>query len=189
MYAGNATLKAGGSLSIAVPGELAGLHKAWKQYGRLPWARLVRPAERLARLGFKVSPYLQMQMIATKSAIFEDEGLRSVFTSNGNLLKAGDICHNKKLAQTLRRIADFGIEAFYSGSIGFNLIRDVQRSGGIVTMKDLQSYQVKVKRPISADFMGLKLLAMPPPSGGPPLILVKIFFFFLFYVSFHLVDF
>ncbi|PON33587.1 Gamma-glutamyltranspeptidase [Parasponia andersonii] len=172
MYAGNATLKAKGSLSIAVPGELAGLHKAWKQHGRLPWARLVGPAERLARLGIKVSPYLQMQMIATESAIFEDEGLRSVLTSNGSLLKAGDIFRNKKLARTLRKIADFGIDAFYNGSIGFNLVRDIRRAGGILTMKDLQSYQVKVKKPISADIMGLKLLAMPPPSGGPPMILM-----------------
>lgn len=187
MYAGNATLKASGSLSIAVPGELAGLHKAWKQHGRLPWARLVRPAERLARLGFKVSPYLQMQMIATGSAIFNDEGLRSVFTSNGKLLKEGDICRNKKLARTLRKIADFGIEAFYNGSIGFNLVRDIRRAGGIVTMKDLQSYEVKLKKPVSADIMGLKVLAMPPPSGGPPMILVKILQFFLCYVSFYLV--
>ncbi|XP_030500009.2 glutathione hydrolase 1 isoform X1 [Cannabis sativa] len=172
MYAGNETLKAKGGLSIAVPGELAGLYKAWKQYGKLPWARLVRPAERLARLGFKVSLYLEMQLIASKSDIFEDKGLQSVFTSNGNLLKAGDICRNKKLAQTLRKIADFGIEAFYNGSIGLNLVRDIQKAGGIVKMKDLQSYQVKVKRPISVDVMGTKLLAMPPPSGGPPMILM-----------------
>ncbi|XP_062098352.1 glutathione hydrolase 1-like [Humulus lupulus] len=172
MYAGNATLKAKGSLSIAVPGELAGLHMAWKQYGKLPWARLVRPAERLARLGFKVSLYLEMQLIASKSDIFGDKGLSSVFTSNGNLLKAGDICRNKKLAQTLGKIADFGIEAYYNGSIGLNLIRDIQRAGGILTMKDLQSYQVKVKKPISVHVMGTKLLAMPPPSGGPPMILM-----------------
>ncbi|PON36816.1 Gamma-glutamyltranspeptidase [Trema orientale] len=172
MYAGNATLKAKGSLSIAVPGELAGLHKAWKRHGTLPWARLVRPAELLARLGFKVSPHLQMQMSVTESGIFEDEGLRNVFTSDGSLLKVGDICRNKKLAQTLKKIAEFGIGAFYNGSIGFNLVRDIRRAGGILTMKDLQSYQVKVQKPVTADIMGLKLLAMPPPSGGPPMILM-----------------
>ncbi|XP_024023634.1 glutathione hydrolase 1 [Morus notabilis] len=172
MYAGNASLKSKGSLSIAVPGELAGLHKAWKQHGRLPWARLVRPAERLAHSGFKISPYLQMQLTSSKSSVFADEGLNTTFTSNGNLLKVGDICHNKKLAQTLRKISDFGVGAFYNGSIGLNLVRDVQKAGGILTMRDLQKYQVKLRRPISADIMGLKLLVMPPPSGGPLMILM-----------------
>ncbi|MBA0761080.1 hypothetical protein Gotri_023776, partial [Gossypium trilobum] len=36
----NANLKANGGLSIGVPGQLAGLHKAWKQHGKLPWKRL-----------------------------------------------------------------------------------------------------------------------------------------------------
>ncbi|GMN33564.1 hypothetical protein TIFTF001_004234 [Ficus carica] len=172
MYAGNASLKSQGSLSIAVPGELAGLHKAWKQYGRLPWARLVRPAERLARLGFKISPYLQMQLISSNSSCLGDIGLSSIFTSNGNLLKEGDICRNKKLAQTLRKISDFGVQVFYNGSIGANLVRDIRKAGGIITIEDLKSYQVKVKKPISADIMGLKLLTMPAPSGGPPMILM-----------------
>ncbi|XP_041008161.1 glutathione hydrolase 1 [Juglans microcarpa x Juglans regia] len=172
MYAGNATLKAKGALSIAVPGELAGLHKAWKQHGRLPWKRLVRPAERLARLGFKVSPYLRMQMVRTESGILADAGLRDIFTSNGSLLQAGDICYNKKLGQTLRTISKFGPVAFYNGSVGFNLIRDVQKLGGILRIKDLQRYRVKLKEPITANILGLKILGMPPPSGGPPMILM-----------------
>ncbi|KAK9991086.1 hypothetical protein SO802_026071 [Lithocarpus litseifolius] len=172
MYAGNATLKGRGALSIAVPGELAGLYKAWKQYGRLPWKRLVRPAERLAHLGFKISPYLHMQMVKTESGILANKGLRDIFTSNGSLLQAGDICRNEKLAHTLRKISKFGPVALYNGSIGFNLVREIQKVGGILTMKDLQSYKVKLKEPISANILGLKLLAMPPPSGGPPMILM-----------------
>lgn len=185
MYAANATLETEGALSIAVPGEIAGLHKAWKQHGRLPWKRLVRPAERLARLGFKIAPYLHMQMVKTKSGILADKGLRGIFTSNGSLLQLGDICHNKKLAQTLRTISKFGPAAFYNGSIGFNLISDVQKVGGILTMEDLQRYRVKLKEPISANILGLKILGMPPPSGGPAVILVStsfsalaMFFFF-----------
>ncbi|KAG6717325.1 glutathione hydrolase 1-like [Carya illinoinensis] len=172
MYAGNATLKTKGALSIAVPGELAGLHEAWKQHGRLPWKRLVRPAERLARLGFKVSPYLRMQMVRTESGILADAGLRDIFTSNGSLLQASDICYNKKLGQTLRSISKFGPVAFYNGSVGFNLIRDVQKLGGILRIKDLQRYRVKLKEAITANVLGLKILGMPPPSGGPPMILM-----------------
>lgn len=174
MYGGNATLKARGGLSVAVPGLLAGLHEAWTLHGKLPWKRLVQPSEVLARQGFKISPYLYMQMVQTESYILEDPGLRSVFTSNGKLLKLGDICYNKKLAETLRIISEFGPQAFYNGSIGLNLVKDVKKAGGILTLRDLKTYKVKQKVPLSVDVLGLKLLGMPPPSGGPPMILVCI---------------
>ncbi|PIA56901.1 hypothetical protein AQUCO_00700925v1, partial [Aquilegia coerulea] len=166
MYAGNAALKASGALSIAVPGELAGLYEAWKEHGKLPWERLVRPAERLAETGFKISSYLYMQMESTRSGIMADKGLRNIFTSNGNLLQPGSICRNKKLAQTLRTIIKYGPQAFYNGSIGTNLIKDVQKVGGILTMKDLESYQIKLKKPIFEKVLGHQILGMPPPSSG-----------------------
>ncbi|EHA8590369.1 glutathione hydrolase 1 [Cocos nucifera] len=173
MYAGNAALKARGTLSIAVPGELAGLHEAWKQHGKLPWKRVVKPAAQIARRGFRISPYLYLQMQRTNSGIFADKGLHDLFTSNGSLLRLHDTCHNKRLAHTLEVIGSLGAQAFYNGSVGIDLVRDVQKAGGILTMKDLQKYQLKVKEPISADFMGLKILGMPlPSSGGPGMILI-----------------
>ncbi|KAJ4715616.1 Gamma-glutamyltranspeptidase [Melia azedarach] len=166
MYRGNDTLKKSGILAVAVPGELAGLRKAWERHGKLPWERLVRPAEALARKGFKVSPFLRFQMERSESAILADEGLRKVFTSNGTILKLGDICRNTKLADTLRRVSKHGLKAFYNGSIGLNLVRDIQKAGGIITIQDLRRYQVKIRQPIVNEVFGLKLIGMPPPSSG-----------------------
>ena len=44
-----------GGLAVAVPGELKGLEKAWRMFGRLPWAELVQPSIDIARKGFNVS--------------------------------------------------------------------------------------------------------------------------------------
>ncbi|KAL5703852.1 Gamma-glutamyltranspeptidase 1 [Ranunculus cassubicifolius] len=166
MYAGNASMKSSGALSIAVPGELAGLHEAWKQYGRLPWQRLVRPAERLAEEGFRISPYLYIQMDKTRTGILSDKGLRSIFTSNGTLLPAGSICRNKKLANTLRTIRKHGPLPFYNGSIARNLVNDVQKAGGILTRRDFEQYRIKVKKPLFTEVWGYQILGMPPPSSG-----------------------
>lgn len=175
MYTGNATLKSSGALSVAVPGELAGLHQAWKLYGRLPWKSLVKPAEILARNGFKISPYLHMQMVKTESGIMSDVGLCNLFTSRGALLELGHLCRNQKLAKTLQEISEHGVEAFYNGSVGLNLVKDVKKAGGILTMEDLRRYQVKLREAISADILGLKVLGMPPPSsGGAAMILVRL---------------
>ncbi|KAK6790025.1 hypothetical protein RDI58_013825 [Solanum bulbocastanum] len=173
MYAQNAALKSSGVLSIAVPGEIAGLYIAWKQYGKLPWRRLVRPAAHLAHSGFKISPYLHMQMLRSESDIMADEGLHDLFTSNGSLLRIGDICYNKQLGKTLRALSAFGIRPFYNGSIGVKLIKDIRKSGGILTMEDLQQYQVRIREPIVADVMGFQIIGMPPPSsGGAAMVLI-----------------
>ncbi|XP_038883527.1 glutathione hydrolase 1-like [Benincasa hispida] len=172
MYDDNVASKVVGALSVAVPGELAGLHEAWKQHGKLPWARLVQPAERLARLGFNISPNFHMQMVKTESGIFRDEGLRNLLTSNGKLLNHGDIVYNKKLAKTLRTISRFGVEVFYNGSIGIDMIRDIRKLEGLLSMKDLQSYRVKIRVPILSHMMGLEIITIPPPSGGSGVILM-----------------
>ncbi|XP_038688492.1 glutathione hydrolase 1-like [Tripterygium wilfordii] len=172
MYAGNATIKASGPLSVAVPGELAGLREAWKQHGRLPWERLVRPAMHLAHKGFKISPYLHMQMVQTEAGILANNGLREIFASHGTLLKAGDICYNKKLARTLQQIAKHGLDPFYNGSIGLNLVRDIKKAGGILTMEDLQNYQLKIRKAIVANVLGVKIIGMPPPSSGAATMLL-----------------
>ncbi|KQJ82945.1 glutathione hydrolase 1 isoform X2 [Brachypodium distachyon] len=173
MYGGNTTLKARGALSIGVPGEIAGLYEAWKRHGKLPWKQLVMPAAKLAS-AFRVSPYLRMQMEATRAGILANAGIRTVYTgSNGDILKVGDLCRNDKLARTLRAVARRGPGLFYRGSVARRLVKDVREAGGIMTMEDLKKYQVKVRRPLSQRVMGLTVLSMPPPSaGGAGLMLV-----------------
>ncbi|CAF2091773.1 unnamed protein product [Brassica napus] len=173
MYDGNQDLKKKGALSVAVPGEVAGLFTAWTQHGKLPWKKLVNPARKLAAKGFKISKYLYMQMNATSDDILADKGLSELFVSNGKLKKPGTIIRNPKLACTLKQIGKYGSKAFYNGTVGDYLVRDIQKSGGIITLKDLQSYKVKVKEPLSTDILGFRLLGMPPPSsGGPAMVLV-----------------
>jgi len=122
---------------------------------------------------FTISPYLAYQINSSKEAIFADKGLYNIFTSKGNLLQVGDICHNLKLAKTLEAIAKYGPKVFYNGTVGVHLVKDVERAGGILTLRDLQTYRVRVTKPLSADVMGYKILGMPPPSsGGAGMILV-----------------
>ena len=175
MYDGNVKIKNKGPLSVGVPGEVAGLFTAWKQHGKLLWKHLVYPAEKLAALGFRISKYLYMQMNATIVSILEDKGLSELLVSHGELKKPGTICRNPKLALTVRQIAEYGPKAFYNGTVGVNLVRDIRKSGGIMTLKDLQSYRVKVRKPLSVDILGYRLLGMPPPSsGGAAMMLVSL---------------
>jgi gamma-glutamyltranspeptidase/glutathione hydrolase/leukotriene-C4 hydrolase len=63
---------------------------------------------------------------------------------------------------------------FYGGAVGARLVRDVREAGGIVTVEDLKRYQVKVRRPLTGNVMGLQVVTMPPPSaGGAGMMLVS----------------
>lgn len=48
---------------------------------------------------------------------------------NKTVLKEGDILKFTKLAKTMQVIADTGAEAFYSGSVGEDLIKDIHEAG------------------------------------------------------------
>ncbi|RZC51506.1 hypothetical protein C5167_019927 [Papaver somniferum] len=167
MYANNLMNKSVGALSVAVPGEIAGLHEAWVRYGKLPWSKLFQPAIKLAKEGFVVSPYLEMGINRTKSNILADTiGLGRILAPKGKLLRAGDTCYNIQLGRTLEIIAKKGPRAFYNGNLGKKFVKDVKKAGGIITMKDLRDYKVDITDAVSVNVMGFTVLGMPPPSSG-----------------------
>ncbi|KAJ0962354.1 hypothetical protein J5N97_030182 [Dioscorea zingiberensis] len=166
MYEKNPSSKARGALSMGVPGEVAGLHAAWKKYGRLPWKSLVQPSIKLAREGFTVEPYLESMFKGSENTIMADPGLSQVYAPNGKLLQANETCYNYELARTLEAIADEGPQAFYNGSIAEKLVEDVKKAGGVITMDDMKQYRIKVTKAMSTKVMGFTIIGMPPPSSG-----------------------
>ncbi|KAG2718287.1 hypothetical protein I3760_03G212500 [Carya illinoinensis] len=166
MYENNPKSKVAGALAMGVPGEIAGLHEAWLQHGRLAWRTLFQPAIKLAKDGFVISPYLRQHMIELAKLIMNDPGLRQVFAPNGKLLQAGDACYNIELGRSLEAVAEQGPQAFYNGTVGEKLVKDVREAGGILTMADLRSYKVDVTDAMAADVFGYTIVGMPPPSSG-----------------------
>ncbi|KAJ9538928.1 hypothetical protein OSB04_031661 [Centaurea solstitialis] len=166
MYENDLEAKYAGALSMGVPGEIAGLFKAWSIYGRLPWKTLFDPAIRLAKHGFVIAPYLANKISSNADKIMKDPGLRQIFAPNGELLESGDICYNPRLGWTLEVVANEGPKAFYDGVVGERLVKDVQDAGGILTTEDLRVYNVEVMDALVVDTMGYTVLGMPAPSSG-----------------------
>ncbi|KAJ9688263.1 hypothetical protein PVL29_014126 [Vitis rotundifolia] len=166
MYENNPRAKYLGALAMGVPGEIAGLHEAWLKHGRLAWRSLFLPAIRLAKDGFVVAPYLAKAIANGAQLILNDPGLRQVFAPNGKLLQAGDICYNLELGNSLEAVAEQGPQAFYNGTVGEKLVKDVRKAGGILTMEDLRNYRVDVTDAMAVNTMGYTIFGMPPPSSG-----------------------
>lgn len=166
MYANNLNNKYSGALSMGVPGEIAGLHEAWLQHGRLNWRTLFQPAIKLARDGFVVAPYLASSIAKCAEKIMNDPGLQQVFAPNGRLIQAGDKCSNLELAHSLEAVAEQGPQAFYNGTVGEKFVKDVRDAGGILTMEDLKNYKVDIMDALAANVTGYTIYGMPPPSSG-----------------------
>ncbi|CAI5651008.1 unnamed protein product [Oreochromis niloticus] len=156
---------------IGVPGEIRGYEAAHRLYGKLPWADLFQPTIKLAREGFPL-PYVQSLYLPTINTS-NTQSLRKLYLDeNGNLLKAGDTVKFEKLADTLEMIAEKGADVFYSGTIAMDLISDIKKEGGNLTLQDLASYKVTVTDAWAVPLGEYQMYFPPPPAGGIILSLI-----------------
>jgi gamma-glutamyltranspeptidase / glutathione hydrolase len=153
-------------LAVGVPGTVAGLHLAWKEQGKLPWARLVQPAIALARDGFPVSEALAESLRSVLRQMQPYPASVSQFSRNGVPYEAGEALKQPDLARTLERIAAGGPAGFYEGETALALEHEMLAHGGLITREDLQRYKAVRRTPIAGSYRGYDIIAMPPASSG-----------------------
>jgi gamma-glutamyltranspeptidase/glutathione hydrolase len=152
--------------SVGVPGVLRMLELAHRRYGRLPWARLLRPAIRLAEHGFAVSPRLH-ELLERDRYLRGDARARALYyRSDGHALEVGAKLVNRAYAATLRRIAARGADALYSGPIAQDIVRAVRARGGDLAATDLEHYAALERDPVCAPYRSVRICGMGPPSSG-----------------------
>ncbi|HEV7856683.1 MAG TPA: gamma-glutamyltransferase [Herminiimonas sp.] len=158
-----------GGRSVGVPGVLRMLENAHKQYGKLPWATLFAPAIHLAREGFAVSPRLA-SLLQTDDYLKSDPVAAAYFYGNdGKPRPPGYVLKNPALATTLQKIAAEGADAFYIGNIAQDIADKVNRhltNPGGLSVRDLATYEAKVREPVCTEYRIWIVCGMPPPSSG-----------------------
>ncbi|XP_034402865.1 glutathione hydrolase 5 proenzyme [Cyclopterus lumpus] len=158
-----------GSQWIGVPGELRGYEAVHKQYGKLPWAKLFEPTIKLAGEGIPLPVFLGnlLKFSIVKDHVENSSLCEVLCNKNKTVLSTGDILKFPKLAETMKTIAEQGADAFYTGKIGQDLIRDVEAAGGTLKREDLKSFQVRVEDAWTVPVGDTKMHFPPPPAGGP----------------------
>ena len=154
-----------GYKASGVPGAVAGMAEALKQYGTMSLAQVMAPAIRLARDGFVVDSQLHLSLRSSRNYIGRFDG-KDVFYTNGEPLAVGTLFRQPALARTLQLIADRGPGAFYTGEVGDSLVAAMQRGGGIITREDLRRYRALWRTPIRGSYRGHTMFSMPPASSG-----------------------
>lgn len=158
-----------GGLSVGVPGVVAMLEMAHREYGKLPWAKLFEPAIKLAENGFPVGKKLAATIRAYPQMASMPDIKHYFYHADGTPLNQGEILKNPELAKTLRLIAQHGSKAFYSGPIAQAIVDKVQNAPvnrGGMNLADLAHYVPKERAPVCGDYRAYHLCSMGPPSSG-----------------------
>jgi gamma-glutamyltranspeptidase / glutathione hydrolase len=152
---------------VGVPGTVRGLELAHRRFGKRPWKDLVLPAVRLAGEGFVINGQLAGSLNGLLATSTEFAELQRVFAKpGGGDWRAGDRLVQPDLARTLRRIAEDGPDAFYTGPIADQIAAEMKSGGGLVAKADLAAYRAVARAPVHGTYRGFDVYGPPPPSSG-----------------------
>jgi len=165
-----------GAAAVAVPGVVAGMELAHQRYGRLPWRRVVAPAERLAREGMLLDWYAGLLIASTAQPLSLDRDAAAMFLEDGKwpplsgwTATTEKRLDQRRLADTLELIGRDGARALYRGDIGAAIVKDVRDKGGCLALEDLASYRATLGAPLDVRYRGAHIHAAPGMTGGPVL--------------------
>lgn len=155
-----------GRAAVAVPGNIFGLCRMAADYGRLPLKTLLTPAIELARDGVALAP-CQADTCALLTALYtHTPGMRTIFASNGHVIRPGEGLFVPDLASTLTALAQEGQKLMRNGRLAQVFLADQAANGGLVTATDLQKYRVRRLPSIRLPYRQYELLLPPPSSTG-----------------------
>ncbi|MBS1682858.1 MAG: gamma-glutamyltransferase [Bacteroidetes bacterium] len=154
-----------GHLASGVPGSVDGMVEAHKKFGSLPWKDLIQPAIDLALGGFPLTAreakwFNGMREDLLKYNTVKPENVLKDNWKEGDLIKFVDLGH------TLELIRDNGRAGFYEGKTAENLVAEMKRGNGLISLEDLKNYKSDWREPITGNYKEYKIISMPPSSSG-----------------------
>ena len=160
-----------GWLAVAVPGTVAGLEAARREFGTMSRQRLMAPAIALARDGFVLEPGDLIPFNASEgysgaNGIEGQPNVAAIFLPGGHAPRAGTRLVQTQLAHTLATISRDGEAAFYRGPIARAVVAASDRNGGILSLEDFARYRVEESAPLHCRFGAYDIASAPPPSSG-----------------------
>ena len=156
-----------GYIVTAVPGTVAGLIKAHEEHGNLSLQEVIEPSIDLASKGFRVTYDLFQALNFGKVSLLEDTTSKTKFYDSGqNTLPTDSLLIQPDLAKTLRLISTKGKDGFYKGKTAELISQASKDNGGLITQKDLASYEAKERTAIRTSYRGYQVVTMPPTASG-----------------------
>ena len=152
-----------GGAAVGVPGSISAIYEIHAKFGSLPIEDLFKPAIDLANNGFVVTQKQSNSLSGKLDDFIKVNGEGSLYSKR---YYEGDTIKNIKFAETLSKISEFGPEIFYGGEIGEMIVNSINRTGGIMTLNDLENYESVWRDPVKFKYKDLEIVSMSLPSSG-----------------------
>ena len=169
----NGAIPSFGAISVSVPGAVQAWWDLHQRFGKLPWKDLFEPAIAQAEEGAPVSQNVAFYLAASvrrftgpNAGIEEVENFRKVWMPEGRAPREGEMFRNPGLAETYRRIAAGGRDAFYNGEIARGIEAYFKRIGGWMTRADLNAHKSEWTTPLVSGYRGVDVYGLAPNSQG-----------------------
>ncbi|MCH8883177.1 MAG: IS1595 family transposase, partial [SAR324 cluster bacterium] len=152
--------------AVNVPGALDGWVTMLERYGTRPLAELLAPAIGYAEEGIPVNETL----LGWYRVPLADPLAIETYYFDGRKPRLGQVLVQKNLAESLRKIAQGGRDAFYRGPIAREIVRFSKSKGGFLSMRDFADHRSDWVEPIAATYRGLEVIGFPPNTQGIALL-------------------
>jgi len=152
-------------LSSGVPGTVSGMFYASERFGKKNIKNLIKPSIDLAKNGFVLSNFQANNLNKFKEKFSKNKEAKKIFTRPNGFFE-GDLLVQTNLARTLERIAKNGKQEFYSGTTAKKIANFFQSNGGILSLKDLEEYRLRILEPVCGQYRSYEVCSMAPPSSG-----------------------
>ncbi len=179
LYAGLETVPSRGPLAAnTVAGTISGWAAALDDAGCvLPLDRLLRDAIVHAERGVRTTAGGADIAAAKGGELRAQPGAyAAIFEPEGRPLARGDMLRQPQLAQTLRTLADQGLDSFYRGEVAERIASDLAALGSPVSLDDLERHCATRPEPLHVGVAGATLYNTTPPTQGFASLLILALF-------------
>jgi len=180
-----------GPLAAVTPGTPGGLFTMLAEYGTLSLSEVLAPAMEMAE-GYPIEAGAARSIQRSQERIAEWPYSKEVFLTHPrdeeNMApRPGEIFVQEDLLATLQKLVEAeqnALEAgksreeaiyaaydrFYRGDIAEEFVRGCQEQGGLITMEDLDKWQVYIEEPVMTSYKGIDVYKLDTWVQGPVML-------------------
>ncbi len=183
-----------GPLAAVTPGTPGGLMVMLAEYGTLSLAEVLQPAIEMAA-GYPIERSTADRIEARRELLAEWPDSKRVFLPHldeddpqrraapypGEVFRQADLeaTLEKLVAAEKRALAEgksrkeaiyAAYDRFYRGDVAAELVRGTRAEGGLLTLEDLDRWQVHVEEPVRTDYRGISVYKLTHWVQGPVML-------------------
>jgi gamma-glutamyltranspeptidase/glutathione hydrolase len=179
-----------GPLSAVTPGTPGGLMVMLAEYGTMSLADILAPSIEMAE-GYPIEAGAVRRIELNRAELLKWPYSRSVFLMHGDDEptgpSVGEVFRQQDLNATLEKLVAAeraalargldrkaaiyaAYDRFYRGDIAEELVRSTQEQGGLITMEDLDQWQVHIEKPVMTTYRGIEVYKLTTWVQGPVML-------------------